>query len=123
MGFDRKQYQKEWMRKRRKAIIADLGGACVICGTTEGLEIDHIDPKTKSFPISRVVSMSLSNPIRIAELAKCQLLCTSHHLEKTFSTAKIHGIYGYRKGCRCGTCTYAKHIQKKRYLERKKLRR
>ena len=76
-------YNREWMRKRRQEVITQLGGKCTMCGVTDELEIDYIDPSAKALPIGSVLGMSLSNPVRIAELAKCQLLCSKHHSEKT----------------------------------------
>lgn len=36
--------QKEWARKTRQALLAELGGECARCGTTEALEFDCIIP-------------------------------------------------------------------------------
>ena len=38
-------YQREWMARRRAAWFADK--SCVRCGSTERLEIDHVDRSTK----------------------------------------------------------------------------
>ena len=62
-----------------------LGGKCVVCGTTEHLEFDHIDPKTKSFDITRYVNGGKSKHIFMEELKKCQLLCVECHKKKTFN--------------------------------------
>jgi 5-methylcytosine-specific restriction endonuclease McrA len=75
--------KREWALARwhrnRTAGIEHLGGKCVKCGTTEKLEIDHIDPATKV--ASEIWSWSLER--RLAELAKCQLLCNDHHKVKS----------------------------------------
>jgi hypothetical protein len=57
------------------------GKSCVICGTTQDLEVDHIDPEMKV--AHRIWSWAI--PRRNAELAKCQVLCKAHHLEKTLA--------------------------------------
>ena len=36
--------QKEWARGERQRMMGVLGGVCVICGATEGLEFDCIRP-------------------------------------------------------------------------------
>lgn len=58
-----------------------LGGVCAVCGAAEDLEFDHIDPSTKEYRITDVISMRYE--VRIRELGKCQLLCVDHHADKT----------------------------------------
>jgi len=119
---DKDQYN-EYMKKkileryyeRRKESIEILGGCCIICQTTEKLEIDHINPKTKAFPISKLWSINKKDYLK--ELTKCQLLCKDHHELKT----KLNGEFGgghnriddYNHGsghmynkekCRCNLC-------------------
>jgi hypothetical protein len=36
--------QKEWARRKRREMVAVLGGVCAICGTDENLEFDCIRP-------------------------------------------------------------------------------
>lgn len=59
-----------------------LGGVCVVCGTTERLEFDHIDPSTKLFDIAK--GWARAEKIVLEELEKCQLLCKQHHDEKSY---------------------------------------
>ena len=61
-------------------LIAMMGGRCVVCGSDECLEFDHIKPQDKSFNISCYYGSLESIK---AELEKCQLLCRACHLEKT----------------------------------------
>lgn len=83
-----------------------LGGKCVLCGATEDLELDHIDPATKWK--HRVFSYSW--PKIEAELKKCQILCAPCHFQKTLlfiSTAG--GMWAarknhHKKGCGCRSC-------------------
>jgi 5-methylcytosine-specific restriction endonuclease McrA len=85
-------YMKERWRKRRLSAIEFLGGHCVDCGTEDGLEFDHIDPKTKVCSIAKASSFS---ELRFwAEVEKCQLLCTPCHLEKSRS----NGDFAKNKG-------------------------
>lgn len=58
-----------------------LGGKCAICGSIENLEIDHINPKTKLFKMTSITRMSKYKFYK--ELNLCQLLCDTHHNEKS----------------------------------------
>lgn len=73
---------KERYARRRSEWIDRLGGVCVACGTTEKLEFDHVDPATKEFSIAKILSGGSEERVAM-EMAKCQLLCHDHHLEKT----------------------------------------
>lgn len=82
-----KDYQPDYQRNRYQLRMQEmkdyLGGHCVetICGTTEDLQFDHIDPETKEFSIARYWNRPWS--IMVKELDKCQLLCRDCHLDKT----------------------------------------
>lgn len=118
---DMNKYKREWARARRAEYMA--GKSCVVCGTTESLEVDHIDPAQK---VSHRI-WTWSRPRIEAELAKCQILCTEHHKEKTRSQIPIpeHGTisrYGGRHKCRCDLCRKANadraKLNKAKKLER-----
>lgn len=72
-----KNYQRNWVAKRRADFFVDK--FCLWCGSTEKLELDHIDPSTK---IANAI-WSWSEPRRLAEISKCQILCHNCHLKKT----------------------------------------
>src|SRR5215831_9327069 len=76
-----REYMQRRYRARMATAIERLGGRCIQCGSTESLEFDHIDPSTKLMDISQAVTYSTR--VFEAELAKCQLLCASHHQQKT----------------------------------------
>jgi len=101
------KYQREWCAKRRASYLADK--SCAICGTTQSLEVDHVDPGQKVS--HRIWSWSAER--RSAELAKCQILCTQHHKEKTRAQRPIpeHGTLSRYKskihGCKCDACRKA----------------
>jgi hypothetical protein len=90
--------------QRRSEAIETLGGRCSVCGSTEELEIDHIDPSLKSFDISKLWSVSKKR--FLAELEKCQALCKLHHIEKTRREQSVDhggGVSG-KKNCKCPPC-------------------
>lgn len=116
-----RRYMERYRQRRRDWAKAELGGKCVVCGTTEGLEFDHIDPSTK---INSIANMLTSNQLIFeAEVRKCQLLCRRHHLEKTIAEGSTgrgrirttrHGTtYMYSKyKCRCAPCRAAKKAER-----------
>jgi hypothetical protein len=81
------EYQRNYQIKRYHARRAEslemLGGKCVECGSTDELEIDHIDPATKKLEVSRLWGVSRER--WLAEIAKCQILCKPHHIHKYIS--------------------------------------
>lgn len=76
-----KQYQRKWQLSRREKYFE--GKVCAKCESVERLELDHIDPTIKKYEPRALWGMSEANPNRIAELAKCQILCHDCHKEKT----------------------------------------
>jgi 5-methylcytosine-specific restriction endonuclease McrA len=104
-------FQSRWISARRSAWIESQGGCCRSCGSRESLEVDHVDRTNKSVNPSRLWSLAENNPLRVSELAKCQVLCRSCHRAKTrgeFAHEFPHGRYQtYKRGCRCGECRLA----------------
>jgi len=99
-----REYQRVW-RQGRWASWASENGPCAQCGSTDRLEVDHIDPSTKVS--HRLWSFSLRR--RKAELAKCQVLCYKCHKKKTAAEQTkplVHGtLNAYKKKrCRCQEC-------------------
>lgn len=124
----------EYMRKynlnrfyqRKEKAIAQLGGKCVDCGSTENLEFDHVDPTTKSFTIGRAIGNIAESKLQ-EELAKCELRCVECHVEKSIKNGDIppratHGTYAmYRHHkCRCDKCREAARIDRR--ISRQKVR-
>jgi hypothetical protein len=126
---ERRDYDLARTKRRRGELITLLGGNCVVCGTTEKLDFDHIDPATKSFTIGNNIFKPWSE--LLAEVTKCQLLCRPHHIEKTIANRDIktgglnridkHGTEAYhdRMKCRCDVCVQAKLDARIRRGERK----
>lgn len=100
-----------------------LGGKCIVCGVTENLHFDHVDPGTKLFTIAS----GWSRAGFWEEVEKCQLLCFPHHKEKTKREAQErqgvmqHGRWYYLKyRCRCSVCkTDYRIYRRERYLASK----
>src|SRR5689334_7949826 len=110
-------YMKRWYDRRHAEAIETLGGHCSHpgCTETEDLEFDHIDPKIKTMTIAKM--WTASEEKFQAELAKCQLLCSPHHLEKSLaernqrSARGTHGTVTAYKYCgppKCDECKAAK---------------
>lgn len=73
-----KQYHQKMAEYR-----AWLGGACVMCGSTERLEFDHIKRHWKQFTIAK--GWMKPKQIVYNELMVCQLLCQDCHKLKTYN--------------------------------------
>jgi len=119
-GEAKREYQREWMSVRRADWIASKGGICAECGSTESLEIDHVDPTTKTTSVATL--WSRTEAVRLLELKKCQVLCETCHQAKTtrqFSVDSPHGTYGrYKKRCRCDECKAAVAAWWREYRDR-----
>ena len=107
-----REYQRQWVADRRREWI-EANGPCVKCGSTENLEVDHIDPVQKSAPVATIWSWTEAR--RLAELAKCQVLCRSCHDEKStedgYPRTAVHGTRRrYDRGCRCDLCREARRL-------------
>lgn len=79
---DMAAYMLRRYHERRAEAFRLLGSACAKCGSRENLEIDHIDPRSKTFTLGGSAWNARRDRF-LAEIAKCQLLCRQHHVEKT----------------------------------------
>ncbi len=73
-----REYQNRWLKKRRLTWLKE-NGPCRQCGSSEQLEVDHIDQSQK---VSHRV-WSMSKEKQDAELKKCQALCHRCHARKS----------------------------------------
>lgn len=108
-------YMSDYMlnryHQRRQKIIEKLGGCCVKCGSTENLEIDHIDRSSKEIDIARCLSGIKESKLK-QELDKCQLLCQKCHNYKTFHESRFDKVHT----CKCGES----YIDRAAYLGHKR---
>jgi hypothetical protein len=74
----------------RSMLIAEAGGACVICGFDghpAALQFHHVDPGQKSFTIRNGDTRSLERMRR--EACKCVLLCANCHAQVEAGAADL----------------------------------
>ncbi|MES2355581.1 MAG: HNH endonuclease signature motif containing protein [Pseudomonadota bacterium] len=79
-----KAAQAAWYQttvKGRRAEWLAKNGPCRKCGSSEKLEVDHVDPSQK---VTHQV-WTWAQERRDAELAKCQVLCSKCHRKKTIA--------------------------------------
>lgn len=102
----KREYMRRWMAARRAAWLKEHG-PCVECGSSEDLQVDHID---RTLKVSHKV-WSWSEVRRNEELAKCQVLCWECHKKKTNVDLERfqHGTQNMysKQHCRCSLCTAA----------------
>ncbi len=128
MPSKRQGYHTEYVkrvREARRTLWILEHGPCQKCGSTETLEIDHVDPSTKACNVETL--WMYGEDLRNAELAKCQVLCKACHRAKTTEEIIARmggpskcGTYSrYIKGCRCEDCCTANtayHLERRRRL-------
>ncbi len=90
-GRCRAERVSERRRKIKQTLVAEAGGACVLCGYSRclaALQFHHVDPANKRFHLSmQGVSRSLARAR--AEAAKCVLLCANCHAEVEHGVSTI----------------------------------
>lgn len=121
-GQVKRDYQLAWLKRRRDSWISE-NGPCAHCGSSEDLEVDHIDKATKSLQPTSVWSLTATK--REIELAKCQVLCRTCHKIKSDDEQRYappHGTRGryMRYGCRCVDCRNAASVYRQRQRQRQR---
>ena len=79
----RKADVAEWRRRAKQRLVKEAGGKCQLCGYDcylGALQFHHLDPSSKSFPLSRRGCTRAFAELK-AEAAKCVLLCANCHAE------------------------------------------
>lgn len=84
-------HKAAWRTRTREWAVAELGGCCFDCGSTERLEFDHADPGDKVFDISVGIRDGYGRDRLRSELVKCVLRCHTHHLEKSRAEGSLGG--------------------------------
>lgn len=112
-------YKAAWRIRTRQWALEYLGAHCVRCGATDELEFDHVIPGSQEFRISEGIVAGYGRQRLLAELLKCQLLCSPCHRVKTAECGEYgggqnritsHGSEAvYLRGCRCDPCRLARH--------------
>lgn len=97
-------YMQRLRKERRTMVVSLLGGKCAICGSVDDLEIDHTDRAQKSANVDAALSWSLER--LLLEMQKCQLLCRTHHQEKSAVECSVRhgGGASGKKNCKCVLC-------------------
>lgn len=122
MSSDSRQYHLDRYYSIKAKAVDYLGGKCVVCGTINDLEFDHIDPQNKEFTIGN--KMFIPWQTLLIELDKCQLLCDKHHKEKHSTEHGSLRMYTNYK-CRCDLCRttwnensriYRQQIRNKKFI-------
>lgn len=88
-----KNYRTKIKTEYREKMLEYLSSkSCVDCGEADivVLELDHIDPTTKSFSISQAVRLGRRWDEVLEEIKKCQVLCSNCHKRRT---AQQYGWY------------------------------
>jgi hypothetical protein len=81
----------EWRRRTKALLVAEAGGACVLCGydgCLAALEFHHVDPGRKRFAIGGRGLTRGIDALR-EEAAKCVLLCSNCHVEVEAGVAML----------------------------------
>ena len=82
-----KQYNRERLQKKRDFVNDyKMERGCAQCGYNKhpvALELNHIDPTTKTYSIGRDL-ISISMKKLVEELAKCEVLCANCHQIHTY---------------------------------------
>lgn len=74
-----------WCEKRERTVLDRLVFGCYDCGEHNiyCLDFHHIDPSTKLFNISTMVSKGVKHEKLMNELEKCVVLCSNCHRKET----------------------------------------
>ncbi len=114
-----RQYQANWMWRRRMAWIL-ANGPCSVCRTTQDLQVVYKDPADRKVRVTAIWSRKEADRERL--LALCIVLCRTCALDKrTMDRQPEHGELGrYDQGCRCVPCRGAKSISMAKYRAQKR---
>jgi site-specific recombinase XerC len=72
-----------WRQRAKAILVAEAGGACVVCGynrSLAALQFHHVDPAEKRFGLG-ARGLARSIDVLREEAAKCALVCANCHAE------------------------------------------
>jgi len=95
MPFKDRKVHNKYQSDRQKNLRLNWlkeNGPCIDCGSSESLEVDHVDTKLK---ISHRI-WSWSSSRRVQELNKCVVRCKSCHIKKS-NKEKLKGEVPWAK--------------------------
>lgn len=106
---EQREYQRKWMARRRSDYFD--GKACAWCESTEPLELHHRDTSKKEHH----AIWSWSEARRLAEIAKCIVLCRPCHQRAHAEARRVEAELrhpcgtrqSYKRGCHCAACKVA----------------
>src|SRR5207302_6859580 len=87
---------------RKNELLAARGGKCQRCGydrCLRALTFHHRDRATKAFPLDARNCANRSNPVLVAEVKKCDILCANCHAE---TEEELYNQQPKPGGARCG---------------------
>lgn len=112
-----KAYQRTWIARRRALFFKDK--ACEWCGSTTELQLHHRDTSRKE----NHKIWSWGEPRRLAEIAKCYILCRLCHQKAHAQARRVQAelaspcgtARSYWRGCRCDACRTGvrEHVQRR----------
>ena len=73
------------LRSKKKAYIIERLGACVECGTTQNIELDHTDSGVPKDSRTIYELAARSDEVISQELERCQALCRECHKKKSMA--------------------------------------
>lgn len=94
MTYDKVKDSQKRIRERNRAFLIEYlkEHPCSSCGEQDllVLDLDHVDPATKKYNVSRMVSSQHHSIKKIQEeIDKCQVLCANCHRRKTYKERGI----------------------------------
>lgn len=103
MEWDRREFDRQRYFEKKDLLLDYLGRECMVCGSSDFIEFDHINPDSKSFSIMARWSAPLE--VLLPEIEKCQPLCRDCHKAKSDRSLVDHGegTQG-KRGCKCYPC-------------------
>lgn len=91
--YDR-NYTQEAVRNRRMWLASLKANIpckdCNTCFPVVCMDWDHKDPKTKLFSLSNAVARKMARELILAEIAKCELVCSNCHRIRTAQQLNYH---------------------------------